>query len=372
MEKIKILYIVKNMKTDTGVATVIMNYYNKIDKEKFKIDFFIITEFKDSYGEFLKQNGSEVYYAKNKYSLKNIKKMRQEFSDFLKKNKYDIIELHSTNFSYIFIHEAKKINIPIRIVHSHSTVHSANKFKNFVNICLNKDMKKDANIFFACSEKSGQYWYNKKICNSNSYYIIKNGIEMDKFIYKHNWENKLKREYNLEGYTVVGFVGRISKEKNIKFLNKIMNNVISKNRNFKFVIIGDGKELENLKKNTYKYKDNIIFLGMRKDVNKILNCIDLLLLPSKREGLPMTIVEAQALNVECYISNTITKEVDMGGTKFIKLNVRTWVKEILNYTNRKERLIIDRDKFDINICVKNLERIYTNLYKNFVGERYDI
>lgn len=374
MKKIKILYIVNNMMKDSGVSTVIMNYYRKIDKSKFQIDFLLMKKYAETYEDELKQCGSNIFYLNQPISIKNRKAVQTYTEEILKNNKYDIVELHSTTYTFIFLKLAKKIGVPIRIMHTHSTIHSSNKIKNMISILFNINFKKYTNKFFACSEKSGQYWYGKKICQSNNYYTIQNGIEMDKFIYNQDLEHKLKKEYNLEGYTVVGFLGRISKDKNIKFLTKIINTIIFKNKNFKFVIIGDGKELENMKKYTSKYKENIIFLGMRKDINKLLNCIDLLLLPSKREGLPMTIVEAQALNVECYISDTITKEVNMGATKFLKLNLKTWIKEILSFTRKKEKLLVDRNKFDINNCANNLEKIYIDLYNKYnnIGEKNDI
>ncbi len=375
MKKIKILYIVNNMMKDSGVSTVIMNYYRKINKSKYQIDFLLMKKYEETFEEELKQNGSNIFYLNEPISIKNRKTIQKYTEEILKNNKYDMVELHSTTYTFIFLKAAKKLEVPIRIMHTHSTIHSSNKIKNIISIFLNLNFKKYTNYFFACSEKSGQYWYNKKICNSNNYYIIKNGIEIDKFSYEYNLENELKRKYNLEGYTVVGFLGRLSKDKNIKFLSKIINKVVSQNEKFKFVIIGDGNELEYLKKHTFKYKDNIIFLGMRKDVNKLLNCIDLLLLPSKREGLPMSIVEAQATNVECYISNTVTKEVDMGATKFLKLNLKTWTKKILEFKSKKSKLEIDRSKFDINECAKSLEKIYLDLYnksKYNIGEKNDI
>lgn len=355
--KIKILYIVDNVKISSGVSSVIMNYIRKIDKEKFQIDFLLITKYRESYQEELLKLGSKITYLNSKFSISNIKNMKKEVELFFKNNKYDIVELHAPTFSFIFLKVAKKCNVPFRIVHSHSTIHSTNKIKNLFSILLNINLRKYANKFFACSEKSGKYWYGQKVCNSTNYKLIKNGIDIKNYKFDNKIREKLREEYYIKNKIVIGFVGRISKDKNLMFFMDVMKKVIKIDKKYLFLIIGDGSEFEKLKLKSKDIKDNIIFLGKRNDVNKQLNCMDFLVLPSKREGLPMAIVEAQLTGLPCYLSNTITKEVDIGNTKFLKLNKKEWMKEILKFKKENDR-VINRKKFDINICVKELEKIY--------------
>lgn len=360
--KIRILYIIDNIKISSGVSSVIINYLRKINKEKFQIDFLLITKYEESYETELLKLGSKISYLNNKFSIKNIKNMQKEVEDFLKNNRYDMVELHAPTFSFIFLKVAKKCNVPIRIVHSHSTIHSTNKIKNLLSIILNVNLKKYANKFFACSEKSGKYWYGKKICNSNSYKLITNGIDIEKYDSNEKLRNELRKEYNIEDKIVIGFVGRISKDKNLPFFIEIMKEIIKKDRRYIFLVIGDGNELKKIKLQSKEIEDNIIFLGRRNDVNRQLNCMDLLVLPSKREGLPMVAVEAQLTNLPCFLSNTITKEVDIGNVKFIKLNKKQWKKEILSF-NVEDKKVVNREKFNIDICAKELEKIYCSFYE---------
>lgn len=363
MKKIKILYIIGNVKKSSGVSTVIMNYYRKIDKTKFQIDFLLMEKYEESYEDELKQSGSNIFYLQNKFSMRNISSLQNETKLFLQENKYDIVELHAPTFSFIFLKSAKEAGVPIRIVHSHSTVHSTNKIKNLLSIVLNINLKKYANKFFACSEKSGLYWYGKKIVNSENYALITNGIDINQYKYDEELRTELRKKYNIENNIVIGFVGRISKDKNLQFFVEVMKNVIKKDKKYKWLVIGDGKELEEIKTKSKEIEENTIFLGRRDDVNKLLNCMDLLVLPSKREGLPMVAVEAQLTGLPCYLSDSITTEVDMGKTKFLKLNKKEWEKVILQF--EKQDKIIDKDKFNIDICVKDLE----NIYCQYLGKR---
>lgn len=352
----KILYIVPSLSKYSGVSSVIMNYYNNIDKEEFKIDFLVMNKKDDSYELELDKNTSEIYYLKNRFSFLKISKLKMEVEEFFKNNNYDIVELHAPTFSFIFLKIAKKYNMPIRIVHSHSTIHSTNKVKNLLSILLNLNMKKYANKFFACSEKSGKYWYGKKLCDGDSYKLITNGIDIKKYNYDEKIRNELRKKYDIEDKFVIGFVGRISKDKNLPFFIEVMKELVKKDKRYVFLVIGDGKELDNIKLQSDSIKENVIFLGRCNDVNIQLNCMDLFVLPSKREGLPMVAVEAQMVGVDCYLSNTITEEVNIGNVKFIKLDKNKWVKEILNY--KKQNNVLNRDKFNIDNCVKELEDVY--------------
>lgn len=356
---IKILYILPNLYISSGVSSIAMNYYRNIDSNKIKIDFLVMKKSENSFEEEIKEKNGEIFYMKNNISVKNIKKIKTEISDFFEQHIYDAVELHAPNFSFLFLKIAKEKNIPVRIVHSHSTIHSTNKIKNLIDIFLNINMKKYANTFFSCSQKSGEYWYGNKICNSSNYYFIPNAVDINIYKPNNHIREEIRKKYNLDDKIVVGFVGRISKDKNIPFLTKIINEVAKENENYFFIIVGDGTELKKMKDACKEIQNNIVFLGIRNDVNNLLNSFDLLLLPSKREGLPAVAIEAQMSNVECYLSDTISKDTDIGGVTFLPINEKIWVNEILNY--KKKDLKISSEKFNIKPCSIELENIYIKL-----------
>lgn len=352
----KIIYILPNLSISSGVSNIVMNYYRKINKQEMQIDFFIVKKSEQSYENEIIKLGGKIFYLENELSLLKIRKSKKEIYNFFKNNYYDIVELHAPTFSFVFLKIAKACNVPIRIVHSHSTVHSTSKIKNAISTLLNINLKRYANKFFACSEKSGQYWYGNKICNSDSYRVITNGIDIEKYSFDAKAREDLRKEYNIEDNIVIGFVGRLSKDKNLLFFIKVMKEIIEKDKKYKFLIIGDGTEKERIRKKCKKIEENVIFLGRRDDVNKQLNCLDLLVLPSKREGLPMVAVEAQTVGVQCFLSDSITKEVDIGGCEFLQLKKKIWVNKILNFTKRKSK--VNKEVFNIDNCALELEEIY--------------
>jgi len=361
LKKIKILYIVPNLKKSSGVLTVIMNYCRNIDKNRFEIDFLIMDKFNNFYEKELLNLGCNITYLKERFKVGINYQLKKEIKIFFIDNRYDIVELHAPTFSFLFMKIAKKCDIPIRIVHAHSTIRSPKKIKNLISTLLNVHMKKYANNFFACSIKSGNYWFGKGKFN-NEYQVITNAIETNKFIF--NEKNRLELRKNFEFQEtdiVIGFVGRISKEKNLSFLVEIFKNILNKNLHYKLLIIGDGNELQNIKRKCKNMDDNLIFLGNREDVSILLNCMDIFVLPSKKEGLPMSVIEAQLMDLPCFVSDTVTTEVDIGNVCFLPLKKNVWIEAILNF--KKEKNSINREKFNINCAVNVLEKLYEKYFR---------
>lgn len=366
---IKILYIVPNLKSVSGVISVIMNYYRNINKENIQIDFLVMNN-KENCPKIIKEleeGKSKIFYLKT--SSKKILGLKKEVSTFFKEHKYSIVELHAPTFSFLFMKEAKEKNIPIRIIHTHSTSRSTNIIKNIISALLNINMKKYANVYFSCSNKSGIYWYGKNIVNSSNYHIITNGVDINKYKYSKYKKEYYRKKYNLENNFVIGFVGRLSKDKNLEFLLSIIKKIIKENKNIKLLLVGDGEERKKLEKKSIELSDNIIFIGRKNNVNEILSCFDILVLTSKKEGLPMVTIEAQMTGIPCVVSNTITNEIDIGNVEFLPLNKQAWIKKILTYKVIKKKKI-NKERYDIINCCKNLEKIYIEYYEK--GLKYDI
>ena len=161
-------------------------------------------------------------------------------------------------------------------------------------------------------------------------------------------------------------IGRMDNQKNPLFIVKIIKELKEIRNNIHLYWVGSGSLEKEVKKlaNEYGLKDNISFLGVRDDVDEILPLMDFMLFPSKWEGLPIVLLEAQASGIPCFISNTITQEVDLGLCTVLPLNEdeKMWANKINQYisTNsfnnklKKEKL----KKFDIKNTVQEMEDIY--------------
>lgn len=366
MKKIKILYVVSNLKKSNGISTVIMNYFKNIDKSVFEIDFLVLGKLdnsKDTYtNEIVKLKGT-IYYTNTSY--KNMIKTYLFLKSFFSNHVYDIVENHATPLSYLVLNK-KYFNNEIRIIHTHSSIKSSKFLNNFINGVLNFNIKKYANYFFGCSYNSGKYWFGKKTINSNNFFVIPNGTDVNKYNYNINKRKELRSEFNIKDKVVIGFVGRISKDKNLPFIINVMKKLPD---DIVLFLIGSSNKSGNKIINSISNSNNIKYLGFRNDINDLYNMFDCLILCSKREGLPMVAVESQLNYLPCIISNTITDEVNIGLCKFLPLKTDEWTKELQKIKNDDNRFFdIDIKKFDITENVKYLEKVYKNIIK--IREKY--
>jgi glycosyltransferase involved in cell wall biosynthesis len=368
MNKIKILTILADLNKCNGISSYVMNYYINLDKSKFQMDFIITgTDNCEEYINIIQKSGGNIYYItspKLKTALKDIKKIKE----FIKLNKdnYDIVHSHLINVGYFYLKYAKRYGIKVRVLHCHNSVtKNDNMVKEIRNKLFNFLAVKSANKYFACSKLAGNYLFGNR-----EFFVVNNGIDIQKFIYNQEIRNNYRKDMNLENKLVVGFVGRIAYQKNPSFLIDVFNEIHKENKESILIIIGDGnleEEIKNKVKNL-GLEEDVLFLGTRNDISSLMQAMDMFLLPSFFEGLPVTLIEAQAAGLTCYVSDTISKESKViDSTTFIELDLNNWKSIILDTYKNFERKDRSKDlinnNFDIVTEAKKLEQLYIKILK---------
>ena len=263
-----------------------------------------------------------------------------------------------------------KRNGVITIIHSHSTSNSTG-LKKYAKTILQFPLRYQANYFFACSQTSGEWLYGKKTTKKSNYYILKNSIDASKYRFNMSNRNKTRKELNVdETCELYGHIGRFHESKNYPFLLKLFNAIHLKNKNTKLVLLGDGELKKDIKKiiRSYNLNDCVILLGFKENIDLYLQAFDYFLFPSLWEGLPVSLVEAQASGLPCLVSNTITKEVDITPTiHFLPINkgISPWLTKLDEITSTRidtYQLIIDSG-FDITHNVKWISDFYKKCYE---------
>ncbi len=218
-------------------------------------------------------------------------------------------------------------------------------------------------FYYGCSDKACKWLYGK---NKDKAIIIKNGIETEKFCFNENIRKKKREELGIkECEFIIGHVGRFCVAKNHEYLIKIFNEYNKINNNSKLILIGDGELREKITKEIKKLhlEKKVLILGFRNDTNELLQAMDCFVFPSIYEGLPLSLIEAQAANLMILASNKITKMTDItGNIKFLDINQNSieWAKRIpikpLERFNQK--LKIKEAGYDIKAICQELEKIY--------------
>ena len=358
----RILHIIGRMNVG-GAETFIMNVYRNIDREKVQFDFVVHTKEKCDYEDEIKALGGKIYRIEqlSKHPLKSMKQLRKIIID--NKDVYRTIHRHTDSaivFTDLLI--AKLAGIKNRYVHSHSD--KTSKGSKIHRIC-----RPILNILatrkFACGQQAGEWLFGKK----QNFEIIQNGIDIEKYKFNKNIRDEVRKELNLkENDILIGHVGRFHRVKNHDFLIDIFYEV-QKEINAKLVLVGTGELQDQIKEKVRKLgiSDKVIFLGLRQDVNRIMQAMDIFLFPSLFEGLPLTLIEAQAAGLKILASDTITKKCNItGDITFISLeeDKDIWKRKILEILEHNERNIdvseLYKEGFDSKQTAKKLQNIYLN------------
>ena len=357
-----------------GIETFLVNVFGKIDKSKY--DITVIIAIDDGIEVLHEQRvidmGIKVLRAGDLDSAAKKMNYIKNVKAYLKDGNYDIAHSNMDLLNGITLFLAKKAGIKKRICHAHTSKsqyqpegfmsklkYSAQKIYYWL---MKKLIVDSSTSLLACSDVAGEYFYGGR-----QYTLVYNGIDMDK--YAHS-ENAVSDEYinslgfsNSDKHRLVS-VGRISYVKNTVFALEVIKELSLIRDDFKYIWVGSG-ELEDEAKDKIKELklEKIVSLpGVRTDIPQILNCCDCFLMPSLFEGLPFSLIEAQAAGLRCIVSDVVTETADIGMIRYCSLNktAKEWA-EYINTELDSPMPSIDKEKqkqFDISNTVRQLEEIY--------------
>lgn len=368
-EPIRIAQIMGKMNSG-GVESVVMNYYRNIDKNKVQFDFIVDEDSKNIPKEEIENMGGKIILVP---PYKNILSYMNILKNILRKGNYKIVHSHLNTLSVFSLYAAKMANVSVRIAHSHSTSNKKEWKKNILKNILKLFSKVNATHYFCCSELAGRWLFGDKAYDNDEVKLINNAIDVDKFIYNEEIRNIVRKEFDFENKFVIGHVGRFVDQKNHTGLIDIFNEIYKANKESILLLAGDGPLLKSIrdKVDSLNLTDAVKFLGVRSDINNIMQCIDVFLLPSLYEGLPVVGVEAQASGSLCILSSNMTKETKViETTKFLPISdePKAWAKYILeeykNFKRKDTKQEIINSNFEIKSEATKLQNDYLKLYRN--------
>ncbi|HAZ0836288.1 TPA: glycosyltransferase family 1 protein, partial [Enterococcus faecium] len=282
------------------------------------------------------------------------------------KNKYNIVHIHTPNVAFIVAPIAKKNGIKIIIGHSHATKYSdkiLSKLRNFILLA-------NRNYYFTniCGCSSEALRFLSRFTIKKNKFIIKNAIDISKFKFNHGHRKIFREEFKIkENQILVGCIGRFNNQKNQKFLLDVFYD-LKKNNEFHLILIGSGPNKKNIEEYIKRKKmHNVTITDPRDDIYKIYSALDILVLPSKFEGLPMVAVEGLASGLPVILSNKITKDLLCKQTTYLSINnYKFWSEAISNtnlsnYREREKANILEELNYDIKKEQSNLIEYYEQL-----------
>ncbi len=354
-----------------GVEAVVMNYYRHIDHAKIQFDFICDSDSTNiPYDEIEKLGGKVILVSPYQHIISYLKELKV----ILKEGKYRIVHSHINALSVFPLYAAKKVGVPIRIAHSHSTTNKKEWKKNLLKQILRPFSKRYATDYICCSELAGRWLFGDKVYDNGEVYLLNNAIDLDKFAYDEDVRKAKIKELNISDDTlVIGHIGRFVAQKNHTFLIDIFNELHKQNKNSLLLLAGQGPLFDEIKNkvNDLNLTESVKFLGQRNDANELYQVFDVFLLPSLYEGLPVVGVEAQAAGCLSILSDDMTKETKvLNSTKFISLNQNAsfWANEILSSNKKFVRKNSINEMTNNNFNIKKEAKKIENKYLKEVDE----
>lgn len=374
---INILYALNGTFHKGGTEAVVLSYYNNIDRSKYHIDFLLHGHEEDCINNevhnYLLSCGSKIFYVTPRGE--NFIKNKREISKVFEENKYVIVHSHMDAAGYFLLKEAKRAGVPLCISHAHNTANKRKNSRNFKDLIYHtihniaiKRLPKVTDIRIACSTEAGKWLFN-----GSKFIVLNNAIDIDKYAYDLSKRKKVRQELGFNDEIVIGHVGRFALQKNHEYLIDIFADLLKRHGDAKLVLVGTGELLNMIKQKvlTLGIEKNVLFLGVRSDVDELMQAFDVFLLPSLHEGLPVVGVEAQASGLPCVISSSVSPEVKLSdNTRLVSLDSSTleWcnvIEELYNVkVNREQGADIVREAgFDIKHVIIKLMNIYDDKLK---------
>lgn len=328
----RLLCIVDSMNTG-GAETFLMKLYRALDRTKYQMDF-IVSDM-GYYDEEIHALGGYIYYIplRSKHPIGAFNGIKKAVS---KGNYKTVLKLGSTPIVAIDLIAAKRggaINLGVRSCNSFAEETALYKV---INAICKPIFNRIVNLKIAPSDLAACFTFGEESYHNNEVKILHNAVDLNFYKYSSNKRNLIRNELGLSDQNVIyGHIGRFSKQKNHKYLIDVFKYIHDNNPYAKLVLVGVGElksEIENMVK-TYNLSEDVFFLGVRNNIPDLLSAFDLFVFPSFFEGMPNTVVEAQATGLPCVVSDSITRQANITGlVTYLPINIapEKWAIECIN------------------------------------------
>lgn len=353
-EPIRILHVLGGVGLG-GAESRIMDIYRYIDKDKVQFDFLVHQTKKGFYEEEIEALGGRIYRVP-RFKLYNILTYKKALRDFFSSiqgvdnanrrfessnRRFEVVHGHMTSTASIYLPIAKKYGVPVTIAHARSA--GVDKgIKGAVTYLIRRPLRKKCDYMFACSMLAAKAVFGENNAKNGRVTIVPNAIDAKLFIYNEEVRNRMRQKLSLEDKFVIGHVGRFHYAKNHEYLLVIFEEIAKQRENARLLLLGEGGRMEEMKEKAAALgiADKVMFAGNRKEVWNYYQAMDFFLFPSRFEGLPGTVVEAQAAGLRCLISDTIAEEVKI--TKLvtaysIEEKPEKWAEYVLSHADYERK-----------------------------------
>ncbi len=352
-----------------GAETMVMNYYRHIDRTKVQFDFLVHRERRGAYDDEIEALGGRIYRMCPIYPQNFVRYKRELRVFFQEHPEYRIVHSHMSELGYFAFCEAERNGVPVRICHAHNAPHGFDA-KMIMRTYFKKRMIPHLTHLFMCGIESGRWLYGRE--NEGRFIMLNNAIDAAAYTCDPMKRVEMRRRLGLTNELTVGHVGRFNPQKNHPFLIDIFAALLKKEPDAVLLLVGGGGDMPKIqaKVQALGIAEHVRFLGVRSDVADLMQAMDVFVFPSLYEGLPVTMVEAQAAGLPCLISDKVPPECiitkGLVDVQTLSADPEVWAEKILekrDFPRTDRRNEIAAHGFNITTEAVKLQEFYINAYE---------
>lgn len=363
-EPIRILHVLGTTNLG-GAESRIMDLYRQIDRSRIQFDFLVHSNGEGYFDKEIKELGGRIFRVP-RFRIYNYFSYKKAFREFFENHhEFKMVQGHITSSAVIYLPIAKRAGIPVTIAHARSA--GVDKgIKGILTRWMRRNLSKKTDYMFTCSRLAGISAFGEKAVREGRTIFIPNAINCPAFAYDKKKRDTLRKELSFTDKYVIGHVGRFHYAKNHEYLIRIFAELCKSSDKYVLILLGEGSGMEGIKALAREFGvgDKVYFLGNHSNVYDYYQVMDYFVYPSRYEGLPGTVVEAQTSGLKCLISDNICDEVnvtDLVHTLSIESEPVVWadyVKETSNYERRSHVEDMREAGFDVSGQAEIMMKFY--------------
>lgn len=369
-QPVRILHVLGGLDAG-GAESFAMNLYRAVDRRYVQFDFIKHTTRECLFEPEIARLGGRVFVCP-RYTGKNHAAYLRWWKDFFASHpEYKVIHGHVRSTAALYLPVAKRYGL-VTIAHSHSTSNGAGAAAAVKDL-MQLPIRRVADYLFACSDEAGAWLYGKAALQRPNYRRIPNGIDLTRFAFDGETRARMRAELGIpDGALVLGHIGRFTRPKNHAWLVDLFAQWNKRHPDSYLLLVGDGELWEEVRRQceTLGLADKVLLPGAHTDTENYYQAMDVFVFPSLWEGLPVSVVEAQANGLPCLISEVITPEVRL--TDLVQAlateSPAAWLDKLAACRCREQGNLTPAQRkglqpFDITCVAQNLQEFYCEQYE---------
>ena len=359
----RLLCIISTMNSG-GAETFLMKVYRKLDRSKYQLDFCVNTPDECFYSKEIRELGGRMFYIPSK--SENSKEFKKKLTELIRRENYKyVLRITSNAAGFMDLKIAKKAGAEICSARSSNSSDGASLVTKAVHLAGRILWGKYVDVKFAPSDLAAAYTFGKKAVKRGEVVSLHNAVDLSVYKYYPEERIRIREELGIRDRRVVGHVGRFMEQKNHSFLIDVFSEIHKQNENTVLLLVGGNGALQNqVREKVFDLglEQSVIFTGVRSDIPQLLSAMDVFVMPSLFEGMPNTVIEAQATGLPCVIADTITREANITGlVEYLPLEApQIWAQKALAAVCEQRpdtRQTFLDERYDIESTVENFVKL---------------